>query len=77
MAYLTDYGSLSGEKGSRPTTTSPHGAIDDLARPANEISTDCNEHAEDGGIGHFDPGSFDILRGPSTVNPLDLELQFC
>lgn len=77
MAYLTDYGSLSGEKGSRLMTTSPHGAINALARPANEISVDCDERAEDGSIDHFDPGSFHILREPSTVNPLHLELQFC
>lgn len=78
MAYLTDYGSLSGEKSNGIATTNTHGAFDDPARLAVAgVPTEISERTEVGNIAPFDSDLADVVPDSTTGNLLDLGLQFC
>ena len=78
MAYLTDYGSLSAERGDGVITALPESSFEDLARiAAAELSGRTGELAEcSNSLGsELDPTI--IAAGSGAGNLLDLGLPFC
>jgi hypothetical protein len=77
MAYLTDYGSLSSEKGNGINTALSGSSFNDLARLAvAKFPTQTNERAESGSITELEPDPADGVFRNSPGDLLHLGLQF-
>jgi hypothetical protein len=78
MAYLTDYGSLSGERGNGVITALPQSPIDDLLRlAAAEFSARTSEQAEGDTTSGSDFDTAIVAAGSGAGELLDLGLPFC
>jgi hypothetical protein len=77
MAYLTDYGSLSSEKGNGINTALSGSSFNDLARLAvAKFPTQTNERAQGGSITELEPDPADGVFRNSSGDLLHLGLQF-
>lgn len=77
MAYLTDYGSLSSEKGNGINTSRSSSSFNDLARLAiAEFPLQTNESVEGGNIVELEPDPTDDILRSSPGAMLDLGSHF-
>jgi hypothetical protein len=78
MAYLTDYGSLSSEKGNGINTALSGSSFNDLARLAvAKFPTQTHERTESGSITELEePNPADGVYSHSPGDVLDLGFQF-